>query len=71
MNFEEIDKVHGDVIAPNDIIKVGEHFHQVRAFQGEDLDKNLVYLDTYNLDTGDEDEVSVWDYISYPLFRAY
>jgi hypothetical protein len=71
MDFEEIDQVQGDTLAPGDIISVSDNFHQVRAIDGEDLDKNLVYLSTYNLSTGDEDEVSVWDYISYPIFRAF
>lgn len=71
MEFEEIDRVIGDTLAEGDIICVSEEFHQVKSIEGEDLDKNLVYLTTYNLTSGDVDEISVWDNITYSLFRSY
>lgn len=71
MEFEEIDNVLGETLSKGDIVCFTGDFHQIKSEADEDLTASLVTFSTYNLSTGDEDDVIFGMDDSVTIFRSF
>lgn len=71
MEFEEIDTVYGDTIAKGDIVCFASNYHQITGEPSEDLNTSQISFPSYNLSTGDEDEVVFGMDNNVTIFRSY
>jgi hypothetical protein len=69
MEFEGIDNVTGDALTTGDIILEDGAYHQLLSL--EDDEQDLITFSTYNLSTGDHDDVALDPFDGYVIYRCY
>lgn len=69
MDFEVLDNVMCDSLAPGDIVQEEGEFHQIEKLWEDD--GTTVTYDTYNLSTGDEDSICLDPFMFINIYRSY